>query len=64
MCSLLAAIASDTGKPHRVAAEFFSGLALALGLLARPAAQVDAIAMAVALFWANPSYGLFASNKG
>lgn len=46
------------------AAEFFGGLALALGLLTRPAALVNAIAMAVAVFWVHLSNGLFASNNG
>lgn len=46
------------------AAEFFGGLALALGLLTRPAALVNAIAMTVAVFWVHLSNGLFASNNG
>lgn len=46
------------------AAEFFGGLALALGLLTRPAAAVNAIAMAVAVFAVHLPNGLFMSNNG
>lgn len=46
------------------AAEFFGGLALALGLLTRPAAFVNAIAMAVATFAVHFENGLFLSNNG
>lgn len=46
------------------AAEFFGGLALALGLLTRPAALVNAIAMAVATFVVHLENGLFMSNNG
>ena len=46
------------------AAEFFGGLALALGLLTRPAAAVNAIAMAVATLVVHLENGLFMSNNG
>lgn len=46
------------------AAEFFGGLALALGLLTRPAALVNAVAMAVATFVVHLENGLFMSNNG
>ncbi|MBW4936117.1 DoxX family protein [Marinobacter sp. F4206] len=45
-------------------AEFFGGLALALGLLTRPAAVVSAIAMLVAIFAVHIGNGLFMSNNG
>lgn len=46
------------------AAEFFGGLALVLGLLTRPAALANAIAMAVATFVVHLENGLFMSNNG
>ena len=46
------------------AAEFFGGLALALGLLTRPAALVNAVAMAVATFVVHLENGLFMGNNG
>ena len=45
-------------------AEFFGGLALVLGLLARPAAAVTAFTMAVAIFSVHFEHGLFLSNNG
>lgn len=45
-------------------AEFFGGLALALGLLTRPAAVVTAFAMLVAIFAVHIGNGLFMSNNG
>jgi len=45
-------------------AEFFGGLALVLGLLARPAAVVTAFTMLIAIFSAHISNGLFLSNNG
>ncbi|WP_372985914.1 DoxX family protein [Marinobacter sp.] len=45
-------------------AEFFGGLALALGLLTRPAALVNAVAMLVAVFAVHIGNGLFMSNNG
>lgn len=45
-------------------AEFFGGLALALGLLTRPAAVLTAFTMLVAIFSVHISHGLFASNNG
>jgi len=45
-------------------AEFFGGLALALGLLTRPAALVTAFAMLVAIFSVHIGNGLFMSNNG
>lgn len=45
-------------------AEFFGGLALALGLLTRPAALVSAVTMLVAIFAVHVSNGLFMSNNG
>ncbi len=45
-------------------AEFFGGLALALGLLTRPAAVVNAIAMLVAIFAVHIGNGLFMANNG
>ncbi|MCC4265156.1 DoxX family protein [Oceanimonas baumannii] len=45
-------------------AEFFGGLALALGLLTRPAAIVSAFTMLVALFSVHIDNGLFMANNG
>ncbi len=45
-------------------AEFFGGLALALGLLTRPAAVVTAFTMLVAMFSVHAGNGLFMSNNG
>ncbi|BDY05761.1 DoxX family protein [Ferrimonas sp. YFM] len=45
-------------------AEFFGGLALALGLLTRPAALVSAFTMLVAMFSVHIGNGLFMSNNG
>lgn len=45
-------------------AEFFGGLALALGLLTRPAAIVSAFTMLVALFSVHIGNGLFMANNG
>ncbi|OEE31488.1 DoxD-like family protein [Vibrio genomosp. F10 str. ZF-129] len=45
-------------------AEFFGGLALIFGLLTRPAALVNALAMLVAIFSVHISHGLFISNNG
>lgn len=45
-------------------AEFLGGLALAIGLLTRPAAFVNAIAMLVAIFAVHIGNGLFISNNG
>ncbi|MAQ00909.1 MAG: DoxD-like family protein [Alteromonadaceae bacterium] len=45
-------------------AEFFGGLALALGLLTRPAAAVSAFTMLIAIFSAHIQNGLFLSNGG
>lgn len=45
-------------------AEFFGGLALAIGLLTRPAAIVTAFTMLVAIFSTHISHGLFLSNNG
>ena len=45
-------------------AEFFGGLALVIGLLARPAALISAFTMAVAIFSVHISNGLFMSNNG
>ncbi|WP_237059558.1 DoxX family protein [Microbulbifer sediminum] len=45
-------------------AEFFGGLALALGLLTRPAALVSAATMLVATFAVHIGNGLFMSNNG
>ena len=46
------------------AAEIFGGLALALGLLTRPAAAVTAFAMLVAIFAVHIGNGLFMANNG
>lgn len=45
-------------------AEFFGGLALALGLLTRPAAIVTAFTMLIAIFSVHIQNGLFMSNNG
>ncbi|MDO3722140.1 DoxX family protein [Marinobacter sp. chi1] len=45
-------------------AEFFGGLALALGFLTRPAALANAVAMLVAIFAVHIDNGLFMSNNG
>lgn len=45
-------------------AEFFGGLGLVVGLLARPAAVVLAATLVVAIFSVHISNGLFMSNNG
>ena len=45
-------------------AEFFGGIALIIGLLARPAAAVAAFAMLVAILAAHFEHGLFLTNNG
>lgn len=45
-------------------AEFFGGLALAIGLLTRPAAVVAAFTMLMAMFTVHIGNGLFMSNNG
>jgi putative oxidoreductase len=45
-------------------AEFFGGLALIVGLLARPAAAVLAVTMLVAIVTVHLSNGFFMSNNG
>ncbi|WP_342649242.1 DoxX family protein [Pseudomonas sp. REB1044] len=45
-------------------AEFFGGLALLLGLLARPAALVLSATLVVAIFTVHISNGLFMANNG
>ncbi|KGY12680.1 DoxD-like family protein [Vibrio tubiashii] len=45
-------------------AEFFGGIALAIGLLTRPAAAVSAFTMLIALFSVHAQNGLFLSNNG
>jgi putative oxidoreductase len=45
-------------------AEFFGGLALILGLLARPAAAVLAVTMLVAIASVHLANGFFMSNNG
>lgn len=45
-------------------AEFFGGLALIVGLLARPAAAVLAVTMVVAIVTVHLSNGFFMSNNG
>jgi putative oxidoreductase len=45
-------------------AEFFGGLGLVVGLLARPAALVLAATLVVAIFSVHISNGLFMSNNG
>ena len=45
-------------------AEFFGGIALIVGLLARPAALVSAVTMVVAIVTVHLDNGLFMSNNG
>ncbi|MDF9617612.1 DoxX family protein [Pseudomonas entomophila] len=45
-------------------AEFFGGLALVLGLLARPAALALTVTLVVAIFSVHINNGLFMSNNG
>ena len=45
-------------------AEFFGGLALIVGLLARPAAAVLAVTMLMAIFTVHLANGFFMSNNG
>ena len=45
-------------------AEFFGGLGLVVGLLARPAAVVLAATLVVAIFSVHISHGLFMANNG
>lgn len=45
-------------------AEFFGGLALVIGLLARPAALALAVTLVVAIFSVHINNGLFMSNNG
>ncbi|CUS48053.1 MAG: putative oxidoreductase [Idiomarinaceae bacterium HL-53] len=45
-------------------AEFFGGLALAIGVLTRPAAILNAFTMLVAIFAVHFQNGLFMSNGG
>ncbi|MFJ2982053.1 MULTISPECIES: DoxX family protein [unclassified Pseudomonas] len=45
-------------------AEFFGGLALVIGLLARPAALVLSVTLVVAIFSVHIGNGLFMSNNG
>ncbi|XQF92425.1 DoxX family protein [Pseudoalteromonas espejiana] len=45
-------------------AEFFGGIALALGLLTRPAAVVTAFTMLIAIFSVHINNGLFMTNNG
>ena len=45
-------------------AEFFGGIALALGLLTRPAAVVTAFTMLIAIFSVHINNGLFMANNG
>ena len=45
-------------------AEFFGGLALIVGVLTRPAAVLNVIAMAVAVFYLHGPNGIFLSNSG
>ncbi|WP_374962385.1 DoxX family protein [Spongiibacter tropicus] len=45
-------------------AEFFGGLALAIGLLTRPAALLTAFTMLIAIFSVHIDNGLFMSNNG
>ena len=45
-------------------AEFFGGLALVLGLLARPAALALSVTLIVAIFSVHIGNGLFMSNNG
>ena len=45
-------------------AEFFGGLALAVGLLTRPAALLTAFTMLIAIFSVHIGNGLFMANNG
>ena len=45
-------------------AEFFGGLGLVIGLLARPAAVVLALTLVVAIFSVHITHGLFMANNG
>ncbi|MBB1290873.1 DoxX family protein [Pseudoalteromonas sp. SR43-6] len=45
-------------------AEFFGGIALAIGLLTRPAAVVASFTMLIAIFSVHISNGLFMANNG
>ncbi len=45
-------------------AEFFGGIALAIGLLTRPAAVVAGFTMMIAIFSVHISNGLFMANNG
>ena len=45
-------------------AEFFGGIALAIGLLTRPAALVAGFTMLIAIFSVHISNGLFMANNG
>ncbi|ALQ09175.1 MULTISPECIES: DoxX family protein [Pseudoalteromonas] len=45
-------------------AEFFGGIALAIGLLTRPAAVVSGFTMLIAIFSVHISNGLFMANNG
>ena len=45
-------------------AEFFGGIALAIGLLTRPAAVVAGFTMLIAIFSVHISNGLFMANNG
>lgn len=45
-------------------AEFFGGLAIAIGVLTRPAAAVAAVTMLVAIFTVHIGNGFFMSNNG
>jgi len=45
-------------------AEFFGGIALAIGLLTRPAAVVTAFTMLIAILSVHISHGLFVANNG
>ncbi len=45
-------------------AEFFGGVALMLGILARLSATMTAATMAVALFWGHWGKGFFLSDHG
>ena len=45
-------------------AEFFGGIALAFGLLTRPAALVTAFTMLIAIFSVHINNGLFMANNG
>ena len=45
-------------------AEFFGGLGLLLGLLARPAAALVTVSLLVAIFTVHISHGFFMANNG